>query len=529
MKRSLASVAILLLFAVIINTVMPLWMFAQRPERRTDRDNEGTPLLASGTRVIPTGYVIKLEMETRLDSKNSKKSDRFQAKIASPVLDAEGQTLLSQASYVEGHVRGAVPAKWARRSGVIAVDFDRIILPNGESLPIRAYLTSPDSEDRQRIDEEGNIKGGSPLKRDIVFIGGGAAGGAAIGMIAGGALAGAGIGAAVGLSATLLMKGKEAVIEPGQKIALALTEELRVDRVPEYLETRRREDERDNYERRNLPPSTPESLRPGKPGSNSGRTSEAPISGGAVNLSSISSERGSDGLIRILITAETPSTNWRIYTNHEIRPDMVEIRLRGVAPVASSASQISHPSAPAIIIPDRNNRIRKITIIAKNTTETIGVNGTWTNRNPGSSRPRPTESAERPGSGGRPNTGADSSGSLTPVALASQIEKEIELIRFNFASSIGIWLDRDGKIEALSDRRPTRDEERFFESLSSLFYSIRTWQNDSSTIVEQRNNLLKVREDYQTVESLWRRIPMSAESNRQVREMLGHVELLTRQ
>jgi hypothetical protein len=529
MKRNFASLASLILLPMIISAVMPLVGLAQRQDRRPARDYEGTPLLSTGVETVPAGTFILLEMETRLDSRESRKSDRFRARVASPVVNAEGQTLIPEAAYVEGHISGVVPAKWARRSGVISIDFDNLYLPNGESVPLRGYLTSADAEDRRRIDEEGNIRGGAPRKRDIVFIGGGAASGAAIGMIAGGALAGAGIGAAVGLSATLLMKGREAVVEQGQRIALGLTEELRVAPAPDYLAPRRSENERSNYEppRTSPRPSTPENRRPLSSSPSDARNTDNVASGGAVDLSSITSERGSDGLIRIIITAETPSTNWRIYTNHEIRPDMVEIRLRGVAPTTSSVPQLSHPSAPVIIIPDRNNRIKKITVHAKNTSETIGVNGTWNNRLRNANRTRPTAPVDRFGNEGRQvRTGQEAA---TPAALASQIENEIELIRYNFASSIGIWLNKDGKIEPLSNRRPTRDEEKFLESLASLYFSIRGWNQDSSTAIERRNSLLKIREDYQVVDALWRRIPMSTEANRQVREMLGHVGLLLNQ
>ncbi|MFN7623650.1 MAG: hypothetical protein ACK5RS_10930, partial [Acidobacteriota bacterium] len=118
---------------------------------------------------------------------------------------------------------------------------------------------------------------------------------------------------------------------------------------------------------------------------------------------------------------------------------------------------------------------------------------------------------------------------LRGSALVSQIQKEIELIRYNYASSIGIWINKNGTIESLSTRRPTRDEEKFLESLAALYFSVQALENNSPTAGERRNNLLKVREDYQTVETIWRRIPMSTETNRQVREMLSHVDQLLRQ
>lgn len=521
----------------LLLTLMPWLTQAQAPSRPPARDFEGTPALAAGTRVVPEGTFILLEMETPLNSKESKPSDRFRARIASPVVDADGRTLIPEAAFVEGHVSAVTPARWARRSGIIAVEFDTLNFPNGEAIPLRGYLTSADAEDRKRIDDEGSIRGGAPRKRDIVFVGGGASAGAAIGLISGGALAGAGIGAAVGLTATFLMKGREAVVDEGQRIALGLTEDLRVEPAPAYLSPERPPASRADDVR----PRT--SSNPGNSASTSGSRGEddreVAITGGPVNISAIRSERGTDGLIRILVTAETPSTGWRIYTNHEIKPDSIEVRLRGVAPTAVAARQVSHPTAPTIVIPDRNNRFKKITVHGKNTVQTIGTNGSWTNRaDSGSRRTASSTTATTPTrptpTRGRPRQADSTATSTTPsdaelAELASRIESDIDLIRFNFASSIGIWLNKDGTYDILAGRRPTTDERKFLDGLAALSNSVRTLHYKSSSEEARLDNVYRVREDYRLVESTWKRIPMSNETNQLVREMLGRVETITRQ
>jgi len=507
---------------------------AQSPPRPPARDFEGTPVLAAGIKVIPEGTFILLEMETALNSRESKSSDRFRARVATPIVDAEGRTLIPEAAFVEGHVSMVVPAKWARRSGIIAVEFDTLNLPNGEAVPLRGYLTSAEAADRKRIDEEGTIRGGPPRKRDIVFVGSGATAGAARGLISGGAIAGAGIGAAVGLTATLLMKGREAVVTEGQRIALGLTEDLKVEPAPDYLSPNDR-----------TPPNPPREVRPDSPSNrpgNSGPTSgrveedrEVPITGGPVNINAIRSERGADGLIRILVTAETPSTGWRIFTNHEIQPDTIEVRLRGVAPSALATRQVSHPTAPTIVIPDRNSRFKKIIVHGKNTVQTIGINGSWADRAGGGARNGPADSdlpargtaaKTRPRPPERTSAGAGSSDS-SMAQLASQIENDIDLIRYNFASTIGIWLNKDGTFEVLSGRRPSPDEKKFLDGLAALSNSVRLLHFDSPTSEARRGNALRVREDYRLVEATWRKIPMSSENNQLVREMLGRVELIT--
>jgi hypothetical protein len=547
MRKDIRQLVALILIMVMTISLAPLTSRAQRPGRPPARDFEGTPVLAAGTEVVPEGTYILLEMETRLNSKDSRQSDRFKARVAAPVVDAQGRTLIPEAAYVEGHVSAVTPARWRRRSGIIAIEFDNLYLPNGESIPIRGYLTSADAADRKRIDDEGSIRGGAPRKRDIVFIGGGAAAGAAIGLIAGGALAGAGIGAAVGLTATFLMKGVEAIVEEGDRIAIGLTQDLRIEPAGDYMSQprpapSRTEDER--TELRPLTPATPESeTRPER--EKTPAPAPSGLSSGAVNLNAIRSERGNDGLIRILITAETPTTGWRIFTNHEILRDSVEIRLQGTPPTTNAPRQISHPTAPTIVIQDRSSRIQKIVVHGRNTVQTIGVNNSWTDRagarqGSGSSTSRPaSRPTSRPTGSSSQNPPANNSTASEPIIpaesastslieTASRIEKDIDLIRFNFASSIGIWLNRDGTFDALTGRRPTNEEKRFLDGLGALATSVRTWHFNSPTESARRTSILRIREDAQVVEGSWRRISMSNETNQLVREMLGRVAILVK-
>lgn len=535
MRKQSRQLAILIHALIIVVSILPGGAGAQRPDRPPARDFEGTPVLAAGIEVVPEGTYLLLEMETRLSSRESRQSDRFQARLASPVVDARGRTLIPEAAYVVGHVSAVRPAKWRRRSGIISVEFDYLFMPSGQEIPIRGYLTSADAEDRHRIDEEGTIRGGAPRKRDIVFIGGGAGAGAAIGMIAGGTLAGAGIGAAVGLTATLLMKGHEAVVEEGQRIALGLTEDLRVEQSTDYPAPEKR------IER----PTSP--IAPSRPISNGSEnrgdrtdSSQSQIGGGAVNLSAIRSERSSDGLIRVLITAETPSTGWRIFTNHEISRDTVEVRLSGVAPAISATRQISHPTAPTIVIQDRTNRIQKIVVHGKNTVQSIGVNSSWTDRGSKTSTTRPGNSSPSRDNnqGGTPSRqSGDLSGDLSGTSTgkpspemleaSTRIEKEIDLIRYNFASSIGIWLNKDGTYDVLTGRTPSGEEKRFLDGLGALSNSVRVWHYNSPTAASRRSNSLRIREDALVVESSWKRISMSSETNQMVRNMLGEVRILS--
>ena len=281
--------------------------------RPPQRDLEGSMILPAGAREIPEGYVLILRMEDRLESDHTQRSDRFTAVVDKPVIDANGNTLLLEGTVIEGHVTMVEKARWRRRSGVIGINFDSVLL-DGKKYPISGYLTAADASDRKRLDDEGNWKGGSLTKRDIVFVGGGATAGAAIGVIAGSSLLVAGgIGAAAGLTATLLMKGKEAVVEENQLVGLELSRPFRPGQ-PWYAGGRQTPvDETGAGSRGSLSGSGSGGLTSG--GAGGGGGSQAPLDpnevrtiAGQVRVYDVRAERGSDGYLRVFITAETPTS-----------------------------------------------------------------------------------------------------------------------------------------------------------------------------------------------------------------------------
>jgi hypothetical protein len=179
---------------------------------------------------LPPGTIIRAQMDRTISSRTARVGDTFTATVFEPVI-VGGQLAIPQGTQVQGRVTSVQPAERRGRSGMIAVEFDRIIFANGISRDIRASLTSLDPNEREQIDSEGRARGGSSTKRNVVFVGGGTGLGAAIGAIAGGgkgAAIGAGVGAAAGVLGTLLSKGQEAQVQSGYRFGVELEQPLRL-------------------------------------------------------------------------------------------------------------------------------------------------------------------------------------------------------------------------------------------------------------------------------------------------------------
>jgi len=517
-------------------------VFAQtrmgRPPSR--RELEGTAILPAGTQAIQEGSVLIVEMDTRIDSGNARVSDRFSARIATPVVDANGRTLIPAGARIEGHVTNVNKAKWRHRSGEVGLSFDYIVLGDGRQIPIRGSLVSAS----RRIDEEGNLRAGSGARRDILITSGGAATGAGIGAaVGGGALAGGGIGAAAGLTFALLMKGKDVVINPGDRFNLQLAQTLRLSSAS-GVGRGAASDARQGQIRAPVPlvprprtgASTPRpSLTPGQPSRGSG--SGAPFdpntvrtTAGRVPVYDVKAERGGDGYVRIQVTSETPTTGWRIYTHHELRGDTLEIRLWGVPSATSGIRQLSRPNAPVIIAQDQNGAIRRILVHGSNGVRDLnlgfgsGIAQAQPYQPPAQTYQPPSQTYQpaRPAPGAGPSDGssidlgipgvAPSTGGATrPTgaslsALATQTSNQIDTLRLNYAAVIGLWVNRDGTVDQLGGRRPTPNERQLFDTLNFMLGSARALTSTSISASERQQNGQQLQTDAQTAQQMWQRV-----------------------
>ncbi len=171
---------------------------------------------------VPANTIIRVRLNEKLTSKSANVGDRFTTTVVDPVY-ASGIEVIPAGSIITGRVTMVKRAGRKSKAGQIAGEFISVRTPRGTSYAINGSLASLD--DNVNADNEGGVKGRSSKKRNIGFIGGGAAGGALIGAIAGGgsgAAIGAGVGAAAGVAGALFSKGKEAEVKPGTEFGVIL-------------------------------------------------------------------------------------------------------------------------------------------------------------------------------------------------------------------------------------------------------------------------------------------------------------------
>jgi hypothetical protein len=221
--RLLPRVSSVLILVAMVASIFPVFGAAQKSSARRRKK----PTVVYYT--VPADTVIRVRLNQHLNSRTARVGDRFSTTVEEPVYAGGGTMVIPVGSKIWGRVTSVNPAQ-RRKPGNITVSFTSVQLPNGKSYPINGSLSSLEA-DNVNADNEGTVKGTSNKKRNAVFIGGGAAGGALIGAIAGGgkgAAIGAIIGGALGTGARVYEKEKEADVKSGTEFGVILNRSIRL-------------------------------------------------------------------------------------------------------------------------------------------------------------------------------------------------------------------------------------------------------------------------------------------------------------
>lgn len=224
------AIGLVVLLTLVISSVAPAMAQTKRRVRRPVRRAVTKPVVTEPAVVyynVNAGEVLRVRMNQTISSETARVGDQFSTTVVDPVY-AGGVEVIPAGSVVTGRVATVDRASRKSKAGSIGVHFIALRMPTGITRTINGDLTDRSGSDINS-DNEGEVSGDSATKRNVVFIGGGAATGALIGAIAGGGK-GAGIGALIGgglgTAGALFSKGHEAVVKSGTEFGVVLNQTL---------------------------------------------------------------------------------------------------------------------------------------------------------------------------------------------------------------------------------------------------------------------------------------------------------------
>lgn len=178
--------------------------------------------------VVPQGTTALIQITDKLDTRTAKAGDHFRARLAEPLLTANGFSI-DAGKKIKGHISAVEPGLHTR----LLLSFDAIETSHGWRPLIATVTGVPGEHGLQEIGEEGEIGRKGVTKEQIaeaVVVGAGE--GAAAGERAGGkrgAATGAGSGAA-DAALTAFESGHDLVLEKGTALEIRLDRNLTLSR-----------------------------------------------------------------------------------------------------------------------------------------------------------------------------------------------------------------------------------------------------------------------------------------------------------
>jgi hypothetical protein len=183
---------------------------------------------------IPKNTHVLLKMVNSISTRTAQEGAQVYMQTASPISDGS-QIVVPVGSYVQGTVLVS------RRSGKVSgraqlvIRLEVLTLPGGKTLKFSPRLSSIDDgeSDQKVVNDEGLVKQGGTVGKDVERIAILAGSGAGLGAVVDRSWSGAGIGAAagsaVGLATTLLTRGKEVELRQGSSLDVVFDRALMVD------------------------------------------------------------------------------------------------------------------------------------------------------------------------------------------------------------------------------------------------------------------------------------------------------------
>jgi len=182
------------------------------------------------TVTLDAGTVIPVKLRDTISSTDSRKGDRFQATLQSE--ESARSLRLPVGTIIEGTVSAVRPME-GKEPGVVALKFDRVILPNETSYPIQGSLIGLDSKSVTRGSDGRLIAKADQRNKTLMYAGYGAGAGLILGAITKGntlldTLIGGGLGYLLGTTDKSHGDPKDVVLKPNTEMGVRLDRSVTV-------------------------------------------------------------------------------------------------------------------------------------------------------------------------------------------------------------------------------------------------------------------------------------------------------------
>ncbi|MBX2861593.1 MAG: hypothetical protein KTR14_10185 [Vampirovibrio sp.] len=194
---------------------------------QTDAVQNNPSINPDDLKEVERGSELEMTVTSELTTGITVEGDEFFAKVSRDY-KVDGMVVIPKGTIVHGLVDDASGPKRAGRNGYITTKFDYMITPDGREIPIEGKYSSKDGKLKAAAKVVGRSAGftlaGGAVGAVMVLKYGGLA---AVAATEGYALAGgAAVGGTAGLTASLLTKGRNAMIHPGAQLNVKLKEDL---------------------------------------------------------------------------------------------------------------------------------------------------------------------------------------------------------------------------------------------------------------------------------------------------------------
>jgi type IV secretory pathway VirB10-like protein len=114
----------------------------------------------------PAGSLVRAELLTALSSATNKRGDLVEAAVTAPVF-ADKRLVLPEGSRLEGRVSEVRPARLLARNGLLRIQFQKIVPPDGVEQTITASLDAVEVSQKEHLtlDSEGGAQATAPKTR----------------------------------------------------------------------------------------------------------------------------------------------------------------------------------------------------------------------------------------------------------------------------------------------------------------------------------------------------------------------------